>query len=67
MKWFDAVTAAVPGLFSSLGADNVGSQVVLDDAPNSVRQVAIIGKQYHPWPSHFSKKRAQLPFEQTVA
>ncbi|CAN8105579.1 unnamed protein product [Discula destructiva] len=42
MKWLEGIKAAIPGLLASPGAD-VASQAVLEDAPSSVRQVAIIG------------------------
>lgn len=45
MKWIDSIKAAIPGLLASPGADNTSPQTVLDDAPSSVRQVAIIGEQ----------------------
>lgn len=45
MKWLDGIKAAIPGLLASPGADTGASQVVLEDAPSSVRQVAIIGEQ----------------------
>lgn len=45
MKWLDGIKAAIPGLLASPGADTGASQTVLEDAPSSVRQVAIIGEQ----------------------
>lgn len=46
MKWLDGIKAAIPGLLASPGADVASPQTVLEDAPSSVRQVAIIGEQY---------------------
>lgn len=46
MKWLDGIKAAIPGLLASPGADTGASQTVLEDAPSSVRQVAIIGEQH---------------------
>lgn len=45
MKWVDSIKAAIPGLLASPGAEHASPQAVLDDAPSSVRQVAIIGEQ----------------------
>lgn len=46
MKWLDSIKAAIPGLLVAPGADSGASQTVLEDAPSSVRQVAIIGEQH---------------------
>lgn len=43
MRWLDSIKAAIPGLVASPGVESVASQQVLEDAPSSVRQVAIIG------------------------
>ncbi|KAF3763456.1 Prenylcysteine oxidase [Cryphonectria parasitica EP155] len=44
MRWLDSIKAAIPGLLASPGAqDGASSQTVLEDAPSSIRQVAIIG------------------------
>lgn len=51
MKWLDGIKAAIPGLLASPGANTGDSQVVIEDAPSSVRQVAIIGKNHLlSWP-----------------
>lgn len=44
MKWLDGIKAAIPGLLASPAADTGASQTVLEDAPSSVRQIAIVGK-----------------------
>lgn len=44
MKWLDGIKAAIPGLLASPAADTGASQLVLEDAPSSVRQIAIVGK-----------------------
>ncbi|PSR88704.1 hypothetical protein BD289DRAFT_452635 [Coniella lustricola] len=43
MRWLDSIKAAIPGLVVSPAAESVVTQEVLQDAPSSVRQVAIIG------------------------
>lgn len=44
MKWLDGIKAAIPGLLASPAVDSTGApQTILEDAPSSVRQIAIVG------------------------
>lgn len=61
MKWLDGIKAVIPGLLASNQNQNQ-NQVVLEDAPGSVRQIAIIGEhKLHCFHTHIHLQVVSSP------